>query len=188
MVCLEFLDILEDLDQRDLLDSQDSLDQTAKKEQGVLAAKLDPGDKEDQRAPEGSEGRGAPQENQEQRGLQEVTVLLVLLERGDCPGPREPMVSPDQKDPLAPQERTDCLDTLDREEKLVSKVKWVHLDHLESWDLRVHLERPAPWVSVATPDPLVHLESRDYLVPQGKKVLKETLDLLEDLVRTDHQV
>lgn len=170
------------------MDSQDSLDPTARKEHGVLAAKLVPGDKEDQRAPEGSEDRGAQQENQEQRGLQEVMDLLVLLERGVCPGLREPTVSPDQKDLLDLQERTDCPDILDREEKLVSKVKWVHLDLLESWDLRVHLERPAPWVSAATLDPQVHLASRGFLVPQGKKVLKETLVLLEGLVKTDHQV
>lgn len=35
MVYLDFLDILEDSDQRDHLVSQDSLDQTARREQGV---------------------------------------------------------------------------------------------------------------------------------------------------------
>jgi len=35
LVCLDFLDILEDKDPRDRLDSQDSLAQTARREQGV---------------------------------------------------------------------------------------------------------------------------------------------------------
>lgn len=116
-----------------------------------------------------------------------MMALPVLLERGDCPGLREPMVSPDQRDLLGHQERTGCLDTLDREEKLVSKVKWVHLGLLESLDLRVHQERPAPWASVDTPDLQVHLESRDFLVPQGRRAPRETLDPPEAPVKTGHQ-
>lgn len=187
MECLDFLDILGEQDLRDLLDSQDSLAQTARREQGGLVVKQGQEDKEDQRAPEDREDRGAPLGNQEQRELQEVMVLLVLLERGDCPDLREPMVSPDQRDLLDLQERTGCLDTPGREEKLVSKVKWVHLGLLESLDLRVHRERPVPWASAATPDPQVHLESRDFLVPQERRVPREILDPLEDLVRMGPQ-
>lgn len=187
MVYLDCLDILEDSDPRDLLDSQDSPAQTARREQGVLRANQDQEDNEDQRAPEGREDRGARLAKLEQRELQEVTALLVLLERGDCPDLREPMASPDQRDPLDHQERTGCPDTLAKEEKLVSKVKWVHLGLLESLDLRVLQERPAPWVSVAILDPQVHLESRDFLVPQGRRAPRETLDPPEDPVKTDHQ-
>lgn len=187
MVYLDFLDILEDKDPRDLLDSQDSLAQTARREQGVSLANQGQEDKEDQRAPEGREDQGARLGSQEQRDLLEVMALLVLLERGDCPDLREPVVSPDQRDLLDHQERTDCLDTLGREEKLVSKVKWVHLDLLESLDLRVHQERLAPWASAATPDPQVHLESRDFLVPLGRKAPRETLDPPEALVKTGPQ-
>lgn len=169
------------------MDSQDSLAQMARKEQGVLVAKQAQEDKEDQRAPEDKEDRGALLENQEQRELQEVMALLVLPERGDCPGLREPTVSQDQKDPLDPQERTGCLDILGREEKWVSKVKWVHLGLLELLDLRVLQERPAPWVSVAIPDPQVPLESRGFLVPQERRVPKEILDPLEALVKMVHQ-
>lgn len=78
--------------------------------------------------------------------------LMVLLERGVCQDLREPMVSLDQRDLLDHQERMACQDILDREEKLVSKVKWVHLGLLELLDLRAHRERPAPWASVAIPD------------------------------------
>lgn len=187
LVYLDFLDIPEDKDPRDLLDSQDSPAQTARRERGVLVANQDQEDKEDQRAPEGREDRGARRGNPEQRELQEVTALMVLLERGDCPDLREPMVSLDQRDLRDHQERTGCLDTLDREEKLVSKVKWVHLDLLESLDLRVHQERPAQWASVATPDPQVHLESRDFLVPQGRRAPRETLDPPEAPAKTDPQ-
>lgn len=149
---LEFLDILEDKDQRDLLDSQDSLVQTARREQGVLPANQVREDREARRAPEGREDRGGPRGNQEQREPQEVMDLMVLLERGDCQDLREPMVSPDQRDLLDHQERMACQDIPDREEKLVSKVKWVHLGLLELLDLRAHQERPAPWASVAIPD------------------------------------
>lgn len=187
MVYQDFLDILEGKDPRDLSDSLDSLAQMARREQGVLVANQDQEDKEDQRVPEGREDQGARLGNQEQRELQAVMALLVLLERGDCPDLREPMASPDQRDLLDHQERTGCLDTLDREEKLVSKVKWVPLGLLESLDLRVHQERLAPWASVATPDPQVHLESRDFLVPQERRAPRETLDPPEALVKMDPQ-
>lgn len=144
-------------------------------------------DKEDQRAPEGREDQGARLGNQELREHQEVMALLVPPERGDCLGLREPTVSPDQRDLPDHQERTDCPDTLDREEKLVSKARWVHLGLLELLDLRVHQERPVPWASVVTLDPQVPPESRDFLVPQGRKAPKETPDPQEALARTDPQ-
>lgn len=88
-------------------------------------------DKEDQRAQEGREGRGDQLGKQEQREHLEVTALLVLQERGDCLDLKEPTASPDQKDLRDHQEKMDCQDILDREEKLVSKVKRVHLGLLE---------------------------------------------------------
>lgn len=169
------------------MDSQDSLALMARREQGVLPAKQDQEVKEDQRVPEGREDQEAQPENQEQRELQEVMALLVLPERGDCLGLREPTDSPGQRDLLDHQERMDCLDTLDREEKLVSKARWVHLGLLEWSDLRVHQERLAPWVSVATPDPQVHLESRDFPVTQERREPKEIPVPLEALVKTAPQ-
>lgn len=58
--------------------------------------------------------------------------------------------------------------------------------HLVSYlhPTRVHQERPAPWASAATLDPQVHLESRDFLVPQAKRAPRETLDPLEASVKT----
>lgn len=175
LVYLEFLDILEDKDPRDLLDSLDSPVQMARKEQGVFLEKQDQEDKEDQRDQEAREDQEAPLGKPERRELLEVMVQPVLLERGDCPGLREPTASPDQRDLPDRQEKTDCLDILDREEKLVSKVKWVHLDLLELLDLRGPQVKLAPWVSVAIPDPQGHQESRDYLDPLVRRAPKEIL-------------
>lgn len=165
--------------------SQDFLVQTARREQGVSRVKLDQEDKEDQRVLEAREDHGAQPEKQEQRERQEVMALLVLLERGDCLGLREPMVSPDQRDRLDHQEKTVCLDILAREEKLVSKARWVHLALLELSDLRVHQERLAPWVSAATPDPQARLESRGFLVPQERRAPREIQVPLEVLAKMD---
>lgn len=52
---------------------------------------------------------------------------------------------------------------------------------------RVHQERLAPWASVATPDPQVHPESRDFLAPQGRRAPRETLDPPEAPVKTGPQ-
>lgn len=58
--------------------------------------------------------------------------LLVLQARGDCLGLKEPTVSLDQKDLLGLQEKMVCPGILDREEKSVSKARWVLLGLLES--------------------------------------------------------
>lgn len=184
---LDCLAILEDKDPRVLWDSQDSLAPTARRELGVFLANQDQGDKGDPRVPEVREDRGAQPENLEPRERQEVTAHMDLLERGDCLGLREPTVSPDLKDLQDLLERTDCLDTLAREEKLVSKVKWVHLGLLEWLDLRDPQERLAPWESAATLDHQDPPESRDSLVPQERRAPKETPDHLEALAKMDPQ-
>lgn len=75
----------------------------------------------------GPEERGGPQENQDLRAQQGTTALLVHLGRGDLKDLRDPLVSPDQRGRLDHQERMGCLDTLDREEKQVSKGRLVRL-------------------------------------------------------------
>lgn len=181
LVFLDFLDIPEGSDQRDHLGFQGSLDQTARRELGASLAKLDQEDKEDQRDREAREARGEQLESLEQRELQAVMALLVLLVRGDCLDLKEPMVSLDQKDLLGLLGKMDFLDILDREEKLVSKGRWVHLVPLGLLDLRVHLERLAPWESGDIPDPQGPLESRVFLAPLEKKEPKEIQVLLEVL-------
>lgn len=150
-------------------------------------ARLDQEAKGDQRDPEGREDQGEQQANQELRGHQEVTALPDLQERGGCLDLKELTVSPDQRDLPDPQERMDCPDTLAREEKLVSKERWVHLAVLELLVLRVHRERPAPWESVATQDPQGPPVSRDCPAPQGRRVPRETQVLQEAPERTDPQ-
>lgn len=184
---LDFLAILEDKDLRDRLDSLDSPAQMARREQGVSSARLDQEAKEDQRVLEGREDQGVQQANQELREHQEVTAHLDLLERGGCLDLRELTVSPDQRDLPDPQERMDCPDTLGREEKSVSKERWVVLAVLELLALRVHQERPAPWESVAIQDHQVPLVSRDCPAPQGRRAPRETQVPQEALVRTDPQ-
>jgi len=116
-----------------------------------------------------------------------VTGLPDLLERGGCQGRRELTVSLDQRDLPDPQERMDCPDTLGREEKSVSKERWVVLAVLELLALRVHQERPAPWESVATQDPQVPPVSRDCPARQGRRAPRETQVPQEAPVRTDPQ-
>lgn len=186
LVSQDFLDILDGKAQRDPLDSQDSLVQTARRAQGVWVEKQGQEDNVDQRVHEVKEDHEVQLASQEQREHQEVMVLQAHQERGDCQDLREPMVSLDPKAPLDLQERTDCPGTLDREEKLVSKAKWVHLGLLVSLDLRGHLERPAQWASVATPDHQDHLGSKGFLVHQERRALRVILALLEVLAKTVH--
>lgn len=148
-------------------------------------ASPDQEDKEDQRDPGVREDPGDQQENQEPRVHREVTDLQVVQERGDCPGLKEPMASPDQRDLPDLQEKMGFPDTLAREEKLGSKARLVHLGLLEWLDLRVPLERLAPWASVATLDPRVHQESRACLAPLVKRAPRETQVLLAAQERTD---
>lgn len=179
--------ILEDKDPRVLSDSQDSLVPTARRELGVSVESQDQGDRGVQRVPEVRGDRGAQLENLEPREPQEVTGHMDLLEKGDCLGLREPMVSPDLKDLQDPLGRMDCPDTLDKEEKLVSKVKWGHPGLLEWLDLRDPLERLDPWESAATLDHQAPLESRDSRVLQERRAPKETRDHLEALVKMGPQ-
>lgn len=75
----------------------------------------------------GPEEQGVPLENQDPRARQATTALLVHPARGDLKDLRDPLVSPDQRGHLDHQERMDCPDTPDREEKRVSKERLVLL-------------------------------------------------------------
>lgn len=71
---------------------------------------------------------------------------------------------------------------------LLSFLDFNHLSlHPSLHPLRVHQARPAPWASVATPDPQAHLESRDFLVHQARRALREILDHQEAPERTGPQ-
>lgn len=98
-----------------------------RKAPGELLGNLVREAKEAQQVHVGPEARGVPQENQDQRARQATTALLVRLGRGDLKDLRDPLVSLDQRGPLDLQERMGCRDTLDREEKQVSKERLVRL-------------------------------------------------------------
>lgn len=91
-----------------------------------------------------------------------------------------------QRDRLDPQEKMDCLDTPDKEAKLVSKAKLDHLGHQELLDHRVHLVRLVPWVSVAIPDPQDHPVSKVCLAHLVKREPKEIPVHLVGQVKMDH--
>lgn len=90
-----------------------------------------------------------------------------------------------QRDLLDLQGKMDCLDTLDREAKLVSKAKLDHLGHQEWLDHRVPLVRLVRWVSVATQDPQGHPVSKAFLGPLVKREPKEIPVRLAGPVKTD---
>lgn len=70
---------------------------------------------------------------------------------------------------------------------VISSLQHRLLLHLSLHPPRVHQEKLAQWASVATPDLQVHLESRDFLVPQERRALRETLDPQEAQVKMGPQ-
>lgn len=117
--------IQEGKDQRAPAGSRASQGPTERKAPGELPGSLVQEVREVQRVHVGPEEQGVQQENQDLRARQATTVLLAHPERGDLKDLRDPLVSPDQKDHLDHQERMGCPDTLDREEKQVSKERLV---------------------------------------------------------------
>lgn len=187
----EFLDCRvtqEDKDQRVLRVSKVSLEPTGKKEPGERQEKRDPEDSEDR--PDHA-ARGDPEDppaKQDQRVTQEVTVLQGHLVRGACQALKDQLDSQDQKARLDLLGKTDCPDTLDREERLVSKARRA-LPAPRAWsDLRDRPVRPDRWEIEATQDPQARLESRVFPEPREKKGPRATQALLVHLVRTAPQV
>lgn len=127
LVCQGCQVIQEDKDLRAPVGFRASLGPMERKARGELQGNLVQGVKEVQRVHVEPEERGVPQENLDLRARRATTALLVLPERGDLKDLRDPLVSLDQRGHLDHQERMGCLDTLDREEKRVSKERLVRL-------------------------------------------------------------
>lgn len=111
------------------------------------------------------------------RVAQAMMVHLVLLVRGDHLDLRARWDSLDPKDLLAQPVRTDYLDTLGNEVKLVSKARQAPLVLLVWLVLRVPQERLALLVNVVTQAHLVPPENKASRGLLGKKVQRVILVL-----------
>lgn len=177
------LDTQEGKDQRALRDSKASQALMERREQGEQQANQAQGDKEDQRDLGERGDQGDPQGKLDQRVTQEATDLLDPLVREVSQGLRDQLDSLDQKDHLGLQERMVFLDTLDSEERLVSKERPAPLDPPALSDPRDPLARRDQWEIGVTPDPQVLLESRVYLERQERKGPRVTQVPLAQLAR-----
>lgn len=123
LVFLAFQVIQADKDQRDLRASKVSLEPTEKRELGEPQGNLAQEAREDQRDRVVREDRGDLLGKQDPRVTLEAMDLQDLLERGVCQDLKDQLDSLDQRAHLVQLEKMDCPDTLDREERLVSKAR-----------------------------------------------------------------
>lgn len=176
--------ILEDKDPRAQVVSKGSLEPMERKEPGASQENLDPEDREDPRVLVELEVPGVQQENQVQREHQETTDLQARPEREGLKDLRDQWASQDQKAHLDLLEKMDCLDTLVSVERRVSKERLAPQVQ-EVWSgPRDRLERLVLLVREATPDPLVHPESRVFQEEPAKRELRETPDHKGPQVKT----
>lgn len=184
MVFLAFQVIQADKDQRDLRASKVSLEPTEKRELGEPQGNLAQEAREDQRDRVVREDRGDLLGKQDPRETLEAMDLQDLLERGVCQDLKDQLDSLDQRAHLVQLEKMDCPDTLDREERLVSKARLAP-QALPAWsDPRGRQVRPDKWETGATRVPQAHLVSRVCPAQQAKKEPRVIQDLLVPLVRT----
>lgn len=104
-------------------DSQDFQEPMERRAHGALLANQVRGGSVVRRVHVEKEAPGEALGNLAQRATLVVMAPLVLLEKGDHQGLKDQLDFLDQKAPLVPLGRMDCLGTLAREEKLVSKAR-----------------------------------------------------------------
>lgn len=122
--------------------SLDLRERTARRERGESPAKQALEDSEARRVHEEVVAPEDQQESQVQRAPQAMMDLLARQERGVLKDLRDPLASPDLKDPMALQEKMGCPVIPDRGERRASKER-PDLQDLEGWlDHRARLERP----------------------------------------------
>lgn len=100
------------------------------------------------------EGNQVPQGSRAPRVMWARTEPLGSLEKRASQVCKVLLGSLDQRVPLVPREKMGYLDTLDREENWVSKVRQAHLDQLVSWVLRERQEKQGLWVRGGPQGPL----------------------------------
>lgn len=174
----------EDKGQRVLSDFPDFLVPTERRVAGAHLGSRDHGGSEAQRvhgvkeAPEASLGSLAP------RATLEAMARPALRGNGDPTDPKDPQGSLDQRVPRGPRARMGSRDTLDREERRVSKARPA-LQAPRVWSaLRVPREKLVPWVSVATlgpQAPLVNKGSRAWPEKKGRRVTQAPPAFLEKM-------
>lgn len=129
-----------------------------------------------------------PLENQERRGLQDMTVLQGPQEREAHKDLRVVQESRDPKDPMDLAERTACRVIRASGGSRVSKEKQVLQDPQVLLGHRVIQERLDRWEREDTRALQDLLESKAYLDPLGKKVQRVTLEVRVHQERAVHRV
>lgn len=94
--------------------------------------------------------------------------------------------SPDQRVPLVPRGKMGYLDTLDREENWVSKVRQAHLDQLVSWVLRERQEKQGLWVRGGLQGPLDLQVNKVFRAWKAERGPRGTWDHWDPLGRKGH--
>lgn len=133
------------------------------------------------------EGQGDQQGKQDQRAIQEAMAPQDHPVNGVYWDHRDLLDSPALRVHLDLPERTDCPDTLAREERLVSKVKPDLPDPQVLSDLRDQQARQDQWESEVTLDPQDHPVNRVYLDLRAKRERREIQVQQGQLVKTDLQ-
>lgn len=167
--CRDYQVTREDKGPRVLSDFPAFLVPTERRAAGAHLGSQDHGGSEARRVRGANGAPGASLGSPAPRATLEATAPLALRVNGDPTDPKDPPVSLDPRALLALRARTGSRDTLDREERPVSKARPAPQGPRASWALRVPREKRAQWASVATPGPQAPPVSRGSPALPGKK-------------------
>lgn len=132
------------------------------------------------------EDNQGPRDSQDLRVMWARTEPLGSLEKRASQVCKVLLGSLDQRVPLVPRGKTGYLDTLDREENWVSKVRQAHLDQLVSWVLRERQEKQGLWVRGDPQGPLDLLVNKVFRAWKAERGPRGMWDHWEPLGRKGH--
>lgn len=147
---------------------------TERRAAGARLGSQDHGGNEARRVRGVNEAPGASLGSLAPRATLEAMARPALRVNGDPTDPKDPLVSLDPRAPLVPRARTGSRDTLDREERPVSKARPAPPGPRASSGLRVPRERRVRWASVATLGPPGPPGNRGSRAWPGKKARRVT--------------